>query len=419
MSKRIRKKWSISTFCGIILDSKDMIKIILGFLAIDKLKHQIPFTDPVLGACAHIEEAMQPNDTDDLNYTVTPSHTFSVLPVSLKRINKIFYECVNELSHLVVSVETSINLRKLSSFPNCRYLKQLYLIYDLSQGSDDEVVAKIQNLQNLNFPCLKVLQLHYFNDHLAMEPASVDINLSMENLPVLDTLILGNIYNDERKRMRIDNIYLDLDIDELRIQHCSINNLDSLRFSLAKCCLIDTLFLILTPFDDKQAKNYSLHSLCLLHAGIVFIQIECLSSITMYAPELQVIQFFFCDILDKLILLDRIPNTLRSHVDPNPDFVTKINEDNINKMLTHKLSSLDIGNNGGQSSMEQDDEEDDDDDDNDRLMVGFDNCYEDLIERHLDKFTVVRNAKKYNDECDIRFTCAVRRMWVWPYAYFR
>ena len=120
-SKRNRNQYTKSTnsYCDSIMNQKDIIKMILSFIANNRLKPQIPFTDPVLSACYHIEDEIR-NKRQMFDKTTYP-HSFTVLPVTFKYINKIFNQCVNELSHLIVSIETPINLQKLSSFPNCKY----------------------------------------------------------------------------------------------------------------------------------------------------------------------------------------------------------------------------------------------------------------------------------------------------------
>ena len=89
---------------------------------------------------------------------------FNVLPVSLKRVNKIFNECVNEFYILIVAKQIDLDIHTLSSPLNGRYLKQVYLIQSCLYLNDEQINSKVQALNHLNFACLEMLQVHFYQN---------------------------------------------------------------------------------------------------------------------------------------------------------------------------------------------------------------------------------------------------------------
>ena len=380
-------------FANRILLNKDMVRMILSFLCMNELNPLIRFEEAVYNASSFIREG---SVTVGLNGTFSFNGIkFTVLPVSLKRINKTFNECVNELSHLIVAKQRSINIQKISLSSNCRNLKQLYLIESLYMLSETEINSKTEALNHFNFPCLEILQVHYYGHY----DNHVDINLSMENLPSLQTLILGVLYDNRFQSMSINQINIDLDITELRIHYCNIKNLNSLRYSLARCSMIDIFYLSMYSY---QKRRDLLHSLCLLSARTVFIQTNHLKEISIYAPNLEIIQFHECDILNKLIILDRLPPSLKSYVTP----LTETNVENRNEY------DMDIDTDTDQEIVEFDQNQ------MGLLDIGINGSLRSFLSTHFEGFTVLRNAKKYNENCDITYTFHERDMLVWPFAYF-
>ena len=168
------------TFSEIILRQKDMVKMILSYLCQNELQPDRQFDDPVMNASMLIKELARSPDQ---------FYAFRVLPIRFRFINKLFNECVNELSHLIFSMNNKLDITKLSIFPNCRYLKQLYLIQCFIQLNTEQATTTVNALNNLNFPCLEILQIDYCHSgHWwdLKKDRTINIDLSMENLPCLE-----------------------------------------------------------------------------------------------------------------------------------------------------------------------------------------------------------------------------------------
>ena len=311
----------------------------------------------------------------------------------MKRISKVFNYCVSKLSHLIFCFNLDLNIAKLSTSITSSSLKQLYWTQDLSRGTNQQIKNNIDALQHFNFPNLQILQIHYFYFCYVHEEYKHELNISLDmyNLPNLHTLIIGSLfdYSWDDLEMQVNTLELDLDIAELRIQNCSIKDLESLRLSIATCPLIEILVMQLNRFD----KQVCLHSLCLESVKLMFFQSDWLNSLSVYAPNLQIAQFYFCDKLDKFILLERISNKFK---------------------FMHRYVT---------NSCMDDDQMPDTQTDHEtcELIVGFDNCYEYLVDRHFAKFTVLKNGQdqRLNEKCIMQFSCSNRAMLVWPHAKMR
>ena len=386
LRKKNQKGKQSSSYCSTILTQKDMIKIILSFLCQNALNPEMKYENPIYNASSYINDFMH-----------LQTFTFVVSRVELKYINKLFNECINELSHLIMSKQTEIDITKLSLFPSCRYLKQLYLMYNIDTLNIDEIDDKFQAMNEMKLPCLEILQIHYY-DYVywrdSRKKNGININLTMENLPGLKTLIFGGLCNDRTRQMSIDSINIDLDITELRIHYCDISNLNSFRNSLAKCSMIQTLYFISSVWDRKDL----LHSLCLLSVRMMFIQIRHLKELSVYAPNLSIIQFNDCRKLNKLILLDRIPPSLRNHITP----LETTNEDKY--------------------FMDIDDKEEEIEQEDGILRIAINDesrGISNILGLGLGQFRVIKNAKVYNDECKIKFTMHESEAIIWPFAYYQ
>eukprot|EP01084_Bolivina_argentea_P017741 33104_1 len=358
---------------NVLMTQTDIVQLILSFLAHKACYDTNKFCfSPIYGMSAYMRLQMTPRGMFDEE---TCFHSWNVLPLSWKLINKAFNESVSRLCNIIISIQTNININKLSSFPNCNYLKQLYLIQDLSSMNETEIKLRNDSLNSMQFPNLKILQIHYNRNW----EKTLDISLNKNNFPRLLYLILGTIHNDEFRQMRINKLNLDLNIKELRIQYCSFtdNGLDSLSLSIAKCPLIHNLWLLFQCFDDNDEQDILLKSLYLPSMKKAFIQSNKTATLTMYAPKLELIQFYFCDILDKFMLLSQIPNEWKSYL---------------------------IDSSSGSKKKKKK-----------KLQIGFDNTHEELYERHVPKFTVIKNGKRYNEKCDIKWSAACREMLEWPF----
>ena len=378
---------------------KDIVSYILSFLAHNTFiprianRYYSPYfkvfcDEEIYDAAYYIEKKVNPQDMTQMECGNDPA-AFNVLPVALKRVNKVFNQCVCKLSHLIFCFDLDLNMEILSNSMACSSLKQLYWVQDLSQGN---VQNKIDALQHFNFPNLEILQIHYLYFCFTYEKDKHELNISLDtnNLPKLHTLILGPIFDDfNSHKMKVNKLELDLDIIELRIQRVAFQDLESLRLSLAKCPLIEVLILQLDRFGSQSC----LHSLCLQSVELIFFQSDWLNSLSVYAPNLEVVQFYFCDKLDKFIILERISNKF--------------------KFMHRYIKCL--------TNTECDDNEESMSDvniDETPLQIGFDNCYEDLESRHWEKFTVIKNGQKWNEKCSIKFSWLHREMLVWPYPKF-
>ena len=330
------------------------------------------------------------------------NHTFNVLPISLKYINKLFNICGNELSHLIISKNTDISITKLSSSPNCKYLKQLYLIQDLSNSTLQQSYKTTEQFNNMNLPCLEILQIHYYGRYYCNDIEAINIDLTMENVPALKILILGVLYNDVTKYMYINELNLDLDIVELRIHYCIIEDFNLLRYSLARCSMIQ-VFCFMSVTRNKFAKwinSKNLHSLCLLSVKVLFIQTNYLTELSVYAPKLEFIQFNQSELLHKLIILDRMPPSLSYYVVPLDSEQDETNDEN----------EMDIDSDTEEQIQVIEEQKDD------KLIIAF-NSLMISVGIHNDNFVVLRNAKRYNEQCKILFTSNEREMLAWPFAY--
>eukprot|EP01083_Nonionella_stella_P011358 32286_1 len=366
------------SFCQMIMDQTDLVRHILSFLRLPSLRYPEQYNhyldmieeyhseySRMNNISCYMRHAMRSRGfIDDDTYF----HTFNVLPVSFRTVNKIFNQVVTKLSHIIVSIQTELDLNILSLSPQCNTLKELYLIHCMH--SDGKTLKDRSNaLSVLKCPHLEILQIHYHNncDH------PFNVSLSKENLPKLEYLILGTAHNDDMRIMNINEVNLDLNIKELRMQYCNIKCLDSLRFSLARCTEIETLFLL---FPDMITTKVVLHSLCMPSVVEIFILSQTMPEFRIYAPNLQVIQFYFCDVLDKLILLTRMPNELIKYM-------------NCGDISTTQETDAVLP------------------------MIGFDNCREVLFQRHIPNFTIIKDEKRINDEYHIKW-----KILLWPFDNF-